>query len=164
MNTPFTELAITGVFLARTARHADPRGWLCETFRSDWLAGQNLADLKPAMTYCSFTGPGVIRGPHEHLYQTDIFAFVGPSDFLVLLWDNRKNSPTFAAHLRLVLGENNPATLIVPPGVVHAYKNIGTGMGLVINHPDRLYRGENRAHPPDEIRYEDNPTGQFRVE
>jgi len=164
VKSPFQELSIKGVFFAPALVHADQRGWLCETFRQDWLETAGLTELNPVMGYVSFTNPGVTRGPHEHRYQTDIFAFLGPSDFLVFLWDNRQNSATFQHQLKLTLGASQPALLIVPPGVVHGYKNIGSVPGLVINTPNRLYQGTNRSEPVDEIRHEANPDSPFKIE
>ena len=46
------------------------------------------------MAYVSVTKPGVIRGPHEHVNQTDMFVFVGPGEFELHLWDRRESSPT----------------------------------------------------------------------
>jgi dTDP-4-dehydrorhamnose 3,5-epimerase len=164
VKSPFQELSIKGVFFAPALVNADQRGWLCETFRQDWFETLGLTELNPVMGYVSFTNPGVTRGPHEHRYQTDLFAFLGPSDFLVFLWDNRQNSATFQNRLKLTLGASQPALLIVPPGVVHGYKNIGSVPGLVINTPNRLYRGRNRSEPVDEIRHEDNPDSPFKTE
>ncbi|MEO0067853.1 MAG: dTDP-4-dehydrorhamnose 3,5-epimerase family protein [candidate division WOR-3 bacterium] len=164
MNNPFKELEIKGVFLARAEIHSDTRGWLCETFRADWLAGLGLERLQPAMGYVSLTNPGVARGPHDHRFQTDCFAFIGPSDFKIYLWDNRPDSPSFHTHLQLVLGASAPGLLIVPPGVVHGYKNIGNEPGLVHNFPDKLFRGWNRTEAVDEIRYEDDPNSPFRID
>ena len=52
-------------------------------------------DVFPEMMYVSQTLPGVARGPHEHVEQTDIFIFMGPGTFKVYLWDSRENSETF---------------------------------------------------------------------
>ncbi|MEO0070685.1 MAG: dTDP-4-dehydrorhamnose 3,5-epimerase family protein [candidate division WOR-3 bacterium] len=164
MSFPFTELAIKGVFILRASAYTDHRGWLIETFRQDWLFALGLTQLQPAMSYISMTYPNTARGPHEHRLQTDWLAFLGPSDFQVFLWDNRSASPTFKNHLQLTLGENNPSVLIVPNGVVHGYKNIGEKPGLVLNYPNRLYRGWNRSEPVDEIRYEDDPNSPFRID
>ena len=116
------------------------------------------------MGYLSMTRPGVARGPHEHREQTDFFAFVGPSDFEVTLWDNRPGSPTLGRREMFVLGASRPATLIVPPGVVHAYRNVGTVEGWVLNFPNRLYGGPGRKEAVDEIRHEDDPSGRFKLE
>ena len=54
--------------------------------------------------------------------------------------------------------------LIVPPGVVHAYKNIGTENGIVFNIPNRLYAGVGKKFPVDEIRHEDVADSPFRLD
>lgn len=142
---------IAGVETRPLKKFSDGRGWLMEIFRSDELA----EEFVPAMTYISLTRPGVARGPHEHIEQADYFCFAGPSDFKVYLWDNREDSPTRGTRQAFVVGERAPAVVIVPKRVVHAYKNIGSVDGLVINCPNRLFKGEGRTSPIDEIRYED---------
>jgi dTDP-4-dehydrorhamnose 3,5-epimerase len=54
--------------------------------------------------------------------------------------------------------------LIIPPGVVHAYRNVGSEPGLVFNCPNRLYRGPGKKEPVDEIRHEDRPDNLFRLD
>ncbi|HEV3165558.1 MAG TPA: dTDP-4-dehydrorhamnose 3,5-epimerase family protein [Isosphaeraceae bacterium] len=133
-----------------TIRH-DSRGWLVELFRHDELVSERW----PRMAYASMTLPGVTRGPHEHRDQTDGFGFFGPSDFRVYAWDTRTGSPTFGNRTTLMVGESHPTALWIPPGVVHAYRNIGVVPGLVFNAPNRLYAGWERAEPVDETRHED---------
>lgn len=153
-----------GVFVALLSRLEDPRGWLTELFRGDVLQAAGMKEAQPVMCYLSMTRPGVVRGPHGHQDQTDFFAFAGPSDFEVTLWDNRTGSPTFGLREQLVLGASRPATLIVPPGVVHAYRNVGDVEGWVLNFPNRLYKGPGRKDPVDEIRHEDDPKSSFKLQ
>jgi dTDP-4-dehydrorhamnose 3,5-epimerase len=54
--------------------------------------------------------------------------------------------------------------VIVPPGVVHGYRNIGDQAGLVVNLPNRLYKGQGRSEPVDEIRHEGDPHTCFRID
>ena len=143
----------------------DDRGWLTELFRND------LIDPKyhPVMAYVSLTRPGVARGPHEHAEQADYFAFIGPSTFRVYLWDARKDSPTAGARQADVVGADKPMMLVVPPGVVHAYKNVGREQGIVFNCPNRLYKGWNRkgwipGQGVDEIRHEEAEESRFRLD
>jgi dTDP-4-dehydrorhamnose 3,5-epimerase len=138
----------------------DQRGWLIELFRHDELA----AELFPTMAYISSTNPGMTRGPHEHVNQTDLFCFLGPSNFKLFMWDNRPDSETFRNMMTLIAGADDPKAVRVPPGVVHAYQNVGGVDGIVINCPNRLYRGEGRHEPVDEIRYEDDPDTIFRID
>lgn len=156
--------AIAGVRLDYPSRHRDSRGWLAELFRADVLEAAGMRQAQPVMGYLSMTLPGVVRGPHEHRDQTDFLVFAGPSDFEVVLWDNRKDSPTFGRREDFVLGASCPATLVAPPGVVHAYRNVGKVEGWVLNFPNRLYKGPDRTEPVDEIRYEEDPNSEFKVE
>ena len=144
-------LTISGVVLRELRLYADERGWLTELVREDELP---LA-LHPSMGYLSMTRPNVTRGPHEHHEQTDYFVFLPVTEFLVTLKDNREPGHH---ELQLVLprGAGDAAcVLIVPPGVIHSYMNIGENVGWVLNFPNRCYRGPGKRSPPDEIRYED---------
>lgn len=151
---------IEGVIIRSLEVHTDSRGWLCELFRHDVLEEINF----PVMGYASMTRAGKARGPHEHREQSDCFAFIGPSSFQVFLWDNRKDSPSHLEKFTDVFGASNPAQLIIPPGVVHVYKNTGNEDGIVYNFPNRLYRGEGSAGPVDEVRYEDEMENRFNLD
>jgi dTDP-4-dehydrorhamnose 3,5-epimerase len=153
------EIKITGVICSPLLKYADQRGWLAEIFRQDEVAPGHF----PSMAYVSVTGPGLARGPHAHQHQTDLFCFYGPGDFQVSLWDNRSDSPTFGVRQDFLLGESEPAVLIVPPGVVHGYKNVSTHPGFVCNFANRLYRGPGRTEAVDEIRFEDDPHSPFQL-
>jgi dTDP-4-dehydrorhamnose 3,5-epimerase-like enzyme len=156
----FRDGPIDGVIWKKLTFWKDPRGWLCELFRHDELA----AMYHPVMCYISMTEPGIARGPHEHVDQADYFCFIGPSDFKVYLWDNRPASTTFGNREVKVVGESSPSGLVVPAGVVHAYQNVGPGQGIVFNAPNRLYKGEGKKEPVDEIRHEDQAGTAFRLE
>jgi dTDP-4-dehydrorhamnose 3,5-epimerase len=151
---------IDGVVWKPLKKFTDARGWLCELFRDDEMA----PDLHPVMAYVSETEAGVTRGPHEHAEQADCFCFLGPSNFKVYLWDNRPASRTHRAFQTDVVGADKPMLLVVPPGVVHAYQNVGGVSGLVFNCPNRLYKGPGRKDAVDEIRHEEDPHGPFRID
>jgi dTDP-4-dehydrorhamnose 3,5-epimerase len=146
----FKQGDIDGVIVRPLPRFSDERGWLSEFFRNDELP----SEFSPAMGYVSMTKPSVVRGPHEHKAQTDLFCFMGPGDFMLALWDNRPSSPTHKNRTVLFVGEKNLSAVIVPPGVVHGYKCISDYPGWVINCPDQLYKGQGKSQPADEIRYE----------
>ncbi len=144
-----------GVVIKKLNVFTDERGWLTEIFREDEM------DFRPVMSYISLTRPGIARGPHEHMDQTDFFCFLG--NFRLYLWDNRKGSASFGEKLVLDTG-GKPLTVTVPPGIVHAYKNMGSAEGLVLNMPDRLFKGQGKKDPVDEVRYENDPDSPFRIE
>jgi len=154
----WTEGNIDGVVIKQLHKFPDRRGFLCETFRLDELP----PDLRPVMSYVSYTEPGVARGPHEHLEQTDIFSFIGPGNFSLKLWDNRKDSHTEGKYMEIIAGEDNPVTVVIPPGIVHGYKNISPKIrGMVLNFPDKLYRGWGKGEVVDEVRHEDDVNSPF---
>jgi dTDP-4-dehydrorhamnose 3,5-epimerase len=150
---------IYGVIIRELRRFDDSRGWLTELFRSDEIA----SEFVPAMAYISSTKPGITRGPHEHVHQADLFSFLGPSNFKLRMWDNRADSPTFRHQMTLLAGEDDPKAVLVPEGVAHAYQNVGKVDGIVINCPNRLYKGEGRREQVDEIRHEDDPNTPFQM-
>jgi dTDP-4-dehydrorhamnose 3,5-epimerase len=158
--TIFTMGDIRDVVIYPIKKFFDDRGWLAELFRHDELE----EEFYPVMSYISFTRPGVRRGPHEHVEQADLFCFIGPSSFDLRLWDNRPDSPTYRNMISVVAGEENPLAVIVPKGVAHGYKNVGTVDGMVINCPNRLYMGQGKKEPIDEIRHEDDPETVFRFD
>jgi dTDP-4-dehydrorhamnose 3,5-epimerase len=156
----FTNGNIADVVVYPLKKYFDDRGWLAELFRHDELS----EEFFPAMSYISFTHPGIQRGPHEHVDQADLFCFIGPSTFRIRLWDNRPESATYNSMMSLDVGETNPTAVVVPKGVVHGYKNIGDIEGMVINCPNRLYMGKNKSEPIDEIRHEDDPQTIYKMD
>jgi len=148
----FTEGDIDGVLINKLVKYVDERGFLIETYRLDIFTDK----LQPQMSYVSYTEPGIARGPHEHNRQTDIFAFIGPGNFKVMLWDNRGKRKTYMCSMTVFCGEDNPVLVVVPPGVVHGYRNISkTVRGMVLNYPDKLFKGWGKKEEVDEIRHED---------
>lgn len=151
---------IHDVLVKDLVKFIDERGWLTELYREDELDSRFL----PVMGYISMTQPTVARGPHEHADQADCFAFIGPSDFKLYLWDNRASSPTYRTRQIIYAGEDAPRVVIIPPGVVHAYRNVGGKPGIVVNLPNRLYAGKGKREPVDEIRHEHDPKSIFQLD
>jgi dTDP-4-dehydrorhamnose 3,5-epimerase len=157
--TIFTEGKIHDVIVYPLRKYYDDRGWLAELFRHDELS----EEFYPAMAYISFSKPGGQRGPHEHVEQSDLFCFIGPSTFNLRLWDNRRESSTYRHMMSLVLGQDDPQAVVVPKGIVHGYKNVGGIDGMVINCPNRLYMGDGKRHSVDEIRHEDDTASIYQM-
>ena len=156
----FKNANIEGIIIKNLIKFTDERGWLIETYRGDELEKIYF----PVMSYISMAHPNIIRGPHEHIYQTDLFGFVGPATFKIYLWDNRKDSPTYLNKMVVFAGENEPKSVLVPPGVVHGYKCIGGKDALSINLPDKLYRGEGKKEEVDEIRWEIREDSIYKID
>lgn len=150
------ESRIAGVHLVHLKRFVDSRGWLTELFRHDELPD----GFRPVMSYLSVTHPGIARGPHEHVTQTDGFAFIDGT-YELYLWENRPGQEECAEVF--TLGSDAPTLVVVPPGVVHAYRNVGERDAFVLNFPDQLYAGWGKEEPVDEIRHEDGADSRFKL-
>ncbi len=148
---------INGVIIKKLNKFEDDRGHLMEIYRSDE------SQIKPLMSYMSVTKTQVVRGPHEHIRQSDFFIFPGPGDFRLYLWDRREDSETKGEYMELEAGESNPCSVVVPPGVVHGYKCISKNSALSINLPDKLYKGENKQEEVDEIRWEEKEDSPYKI-
>lgn len=107
---------IGGVYVVELQSHPDPRGRFVETYRRTWVPGAremiqgNRSDSKP----------GVLRGIHYHLFQSDYW-YVPVGRSFVALVDLRQSSPTFKAVETLEIGEQNEAGVYIPPGVGHGF-------------------------------------------
>lgn len=156
----FKKGTIQDVQVSPVRKYIDERGWLAETFRFDELDKAYF----PVMGYTSLTLPNIQRGPHEHVDQADLFLFIGPGNFKIWLWDNRKNSPTHWNKMVLFGGQDHPLRVLVPPGVVHAYRNVSHEVSVVHNYPNQLFMGQGKKSPIDEIRHEDDPNTVFQAD
>lgn len=156
----FKNGSIKDVQIKPLKKHSDERGWLIEIYRQD----EKEKEEWPAMTYTSLTEPGKTRGPHEHKEQTDYFAFTGPGEFKLYLWDNRTTSSTYNNKMTITVGETNPTAVSIPPGVVHAYKCTSKESGRVLNAPNKLYAGWGKKEIIDEIRYEEEETEEYKLD
>lgn len=122
--------------------HADERGCLTEILRSD----DEMFD-KFGQIYVSQNYPGVIRAWHYHKKQNDFWAVV-KGMVKAVLYDARKDSPTFGEVQEVFLGEQNMVLLKIPIGVMHGYKTIGVEPSLLLNLPTEAYDPAE----PDEYR------------
>ncbi|MBI3210815.1 MAG: dTDP-4-dehydrorhamnose 3,5-epimerase family protein [Candidatus Solibacter usitatus] len=142
---------IDGVRIQPFTIWPDDRGYFLEVAR----LGQGLPmDFPPATTQVSaaVNYPGIIKAFHYHLEQTDFWV---PSKGMlqVAMVDLRKGSPTFGLRNTLYAGDLRPWQILIPPGVAHGYKVVGTEPSVLIYVTDRLY------NPKDEGRIAYNHEG-----
>ncbi len=120
----------------------DERGRLMEALRSD-----DELFIKFGQAYITTAYPGVVKGWHYHKIQTDHFVAVRGM-FKVVLYDDRKDSPTRGEVNEFFMGMHNPILLQIPPMVLHGFKAIGTEEAIMLNMPTEVYRYD----APDEFR------------
>ncbi|MDD3521182.1 MAG: dTDP-4-dehydrorhamnose 3,5-epimerase family protein [Actinomycetota bacterium] len=133
---------IEGVKLKKLRVMADERGRLMEMLRAD-----DDIYIKFGQAYMTTAYPGVVKGWHYHKIQTDSFIVV-KGMMKVVLYDSRKDSPTFEEINEFFLGEHNPTLLQIPNYVFHGFKCISETEAICINLPTETYNYKE----PDEFR------------
>jgi dTDP-4-dehydrorhamnose 3,5-epimerase len=120
--------AIPGVRLSKPTAHADRRGHLVEVFREQDL-GTHFVQANH-----SRSREGVLRGLHHHRRQTDAWYVVSGRAQVGLADLRDPGSPPCVATVELT--GDDPATLLVPPGVAHGFLAL-TDLDLIywVTHP-----------------------------
>lgn len=123
-------------------KHCDDRGFFAELLRIDEGLVEKIAQASMSMSY-----PGVIKAFHLHEHQDDVWFF--PSgQAQVVLHDLRKDSATNRKTNVFYMGESNPIVLVIPKGVAHGYRVLGTKPATIIYFTSKVYDPENQ----DELR------------
>lgn len=134
--------AIDGVVVKKLVRHPDDRGFFQEILRDDDELLRNFGQASLSMSY-----PGVIKAFHYHERQDDLWFFpVGSAQ--VVLYDQRRNSPTYQVTQVLYPSEMNPILIVIPVGVVHGYRVLGNTPAMIVYFTTESYRPAD----PDEKR------------
>ncbi len=139
---------IQGVEVKNLKAIPDERGFLMEILRSDDPIFERFGQL-----YITSCKRGIAKAWHYHKEQSDHFACLHGTA-LVVLYDIRKNSPTFNVVEEFILrapscDENESKLLKIPPHVVHGFTTVDCDEARILNIPTQLYRYDD----PDEYRF-----------
>jgi len=138
---------ISGVRLEPMTLHTDDRGFFTELARlgSKGIAAEMVAGGgKQIQISTTLTYPGTIKAIHYHYHQTDLWMPIAGM-LQVFLYDMRRKSPTFGLINTLYLGLLRPWELLIPPGVGHGYKVLGTEPAQLVYVTDRYYNPEDEG-------------------
>ena len=116
-------------------------GSLTEAWRTDW----ELDDLPVGQVFQRILEPGSTSAWHVHAVTTDRL-FCASGRIVLALYDARNHSPTHGKAIDFRLGRERPAVVVVPPGVWHGVKNIGSLPALFLNIVDVAYDYEDPDH------------------
>jgi dTDP-4-dehydrorhamnose 3,5-epimerase len=119
----------------RPVPHED--GHLTEVARTSW----DIFSSPVVQVHLTTTLPGRIRGWGLHQESTDRL-FVVSGLVKIVVFDGRRNSPSFEKINEFTVSERNPGLLLIPPNLYHCWKNIGTTEAIIINMPDHMYNYE----------------------
>lgn len=138
---PFARKLIDGVVVREMPNMMKGNGVLTEIFRSDWF--ENARPI--SQVFQSVIYPSGISAWHAHAHTTDqLFAACGSVH--IVLYDARRQSPTFGCVNEFRCGSVRQALVIVPPGVWHGVRNFGPDNVILLNMVDHAYEYENPDH------------------
>jgi dTDP-4-dehydrorhamnose 3,5-epimerase len=146
IRTPDSDDLIQDVRLRPLQLHPDDRGYFLEIFRSgeDLVAGFDFHAVQVS-TACNF--PGIIKAFHYHLHQADCFTPVAGL-LQIALVDLRRGSPTFGLKNTIYSGALRPWQVLIPAGVGHGYKVLGTDSSVLVYASDRFYNPGDEGRIP----------------
>lgn len=128
---------IDGVWIKRLDVFADDRGLLAELYRSDDpYLGAAFAGC--AQTTLTMSFPGVIKAFHRHRQQDDAW-FCVRGMIQAVLHDLRESSRTRGVTETYCMGEHNPLLLVIPRGVAHGYRVLGSEPAWIVYHTSAVY-------------------------
>ncbi len=146
IQTPDSERLIAGVKVRPLQIWPDDRGYFTELVRGgqDLIAGFNSATTQVS---AALSFPGTIKAFHYHQRQSDCWAAVAGM-LQAALVDLREGSPTFGERNTLYIGPLRPWQILIPPGVGHGYKVIGTEPAVLVYVTDRFYDPDDEGRLP----------------
>lgn len=147
LESPESPGRIAGVELAPLVIRPDDRGYFEELFRWGQGLAQGFAPAGSLQVSAALSYPGTIKAIHYHLRQTDLWTVVCGL-LQVMLYDMRADSPTFGRTNTLYTGVLRPWQILIPPGVGHGYKVIGTEAALLVYATDRYYDAADEGRLP----------------
>jgi dTDP-4-dehydrorhamnose 3,5-epimerase len=133
---------IDGIIITPLKTHADDRGYFREVVRLQDSSLSPCAQVSATMSY-----PGVIKAFHYHNNQDDLW-YCAKGMIQAVLYDGRKDSPTYKATQVVPMGDQNPVTLFIPRGVIHGYKVLGTQEAFVVYATNQVYDPEDELRVP----------------
>jgi dTDP-4-dehydrorhamnose 3,5-epimerase len=126
--------ALEGVVVHAPTTHVDHRGWLFEMHNHEPALG----DEPLVWAYADMVRPGQIKGWARHEVKVDRYTLVAGS-LLVLLHDERPDSPTHGVTQDVVLSPMGARQIRIPVGVWHLLANVGTDEAMFVNLPTEPY-------------------------
>ena len=136
------EKLIEGVSVKNLRLIPDERGRLMEILRKDdpqfTIFGQ---------VYVTTAYPGVIKAWHYHKLQDDNMTVVQGMAKIVL-YDDRKKSPTKGMINEFYVGNHNHLLIHIPKQVWHGFQCVSETEAMIVNLVTECYNHEN----PDEYR------------
>lgn len=94
-----------------------------------WRGSESI--MIPSEVYMTKVNPGVIKGWHGYYTKSMLYVCVSGNVKLVL-FDNREDNETYQDYQEIYLGESDYKAVLIPPGVMNAFKGISLQQSTVV--------------------------------
>ncbi len=125
---------IKGIIVNKLKIIPDERGEIMHMIKSSDAIFSKFGEIYFATAY-----PGVVKGWHLHKTQEQNYCVIKGMIKLVI-YDPRKDSPTFNKIQEIFLGEKNYSIVKIPPGLVNGWKCIGSEKAILANCSSEEHR------------------------
>jgi len=115
----------------------DERGWFLKVIDG---TEENLPDYTGEV-YITSAVKGEVRGNHFHIKATEWFTLIEGKAVLLLEDANTKE------RMKIDLDAEEPITVVIPPGIAHAFINFDEKPFILVAYTDMLY------DPKDTVEY-----------
>jgi dTDP-4-dehydrorhamnose 3,5-epimerase len=136
---PVGRALIEGVCVREARCVAKRNGSVTELYREEWFVGA------VGQVFVVRLAIGGVSAWHAHATTVDRLSVLSGAATLVL-YDARRDSPTFGTVNEFLLHDRRPTVVVVPPRVWHGVANTGDDTCLVANMPDVAYEYEDPDH------------------
>jgi len=119
--------SVKGIVIKQLKKIPDERGSVYHMLRCDDPIFEKFGEI-----YFSTIYPGVIKGWHLNRKKTSNYAVIQGMIKLVL-YDDRKDSPTRGSLMELFIGEENYCLVKIPPNIWNGFMGIGNKLAIVAN-------------------------------
>ena len=133
-------MSIAGVQVVPLERIADDRGAVLHMLRATDPHFRGFGEI-----YFSSVYPGVVKAWKNHRRLTANYACVH-GRIRIVLYDDREDSSTRGELLEVVVGPDEHALVVIPPGIWHGFQGLGEPVSILANcatepsSPDELDR------------------------
>jgi dTDP-4-dehydrorhamnose 3,5-epimerase len=117
---------------------ADERGAVYHMLRSDDRHFRGFGEI-----YFSSVYPGVVKGWKNHTSLTANYACVH-GRIKIVIYDDRAESPTRGGLQEVVVGPDEYALVVIPPGIWHGFQGLGDPVSVLANC-------STEPHDPEEL-------------
>jgi dTDP-4-dehydrorhamnose 3,5-epimerase len=146
---------LSGVEVIKNTKFADSRGSFQRVYERSNLFKDNEIQFAQG-SLSKNTLRGTVRGLHFQLFPSNEWKLVSciKGSMVDIIVDIQSESNTYGNHISLLLNEDNPESILIPPGFAHGFQTLSDDTWVLYQMTD-IHRPELASR----LRYNDENLG-----